>query len=153
MQPNSSAAAPCTDGKTYDVVIVGAGVSGGIIAMELAQRNLQVLILEAGPPIPASRENYLDRYYNAYYKMPESPYPPNPAGSDPGDENVGRATTYDVVFNVTNPDKRFPARGRAPPVHENMAKPLVTVAESIDLYDGDRREVGLEQVNQSRSRD
>jgi hypothetical protein len=34
-----------------------------------------------------------------------------------------------------------------------MAKPLVTVAESIDLYDGDRREVGLEQVNQSRSRD
>ena len=49
--------------------------------------------------------------------------------------------------------KRFPARGRAPPVHENMAKPLVTVAESIDLSDGDRREVGLEQVNQSRSRD
>src|ERR671911_272204 len=49
--------------------------------------------------------------------------------------------------------KRSPARGRAPPVHENMAKPLVTVAESIDLYDGDRREVGLEQVNQSRSRD
>jgi hypothetical protein len=49
--------------------------------------------------------------------------------------------------------KRSPARGRAPPVHENMAKPLVTVAESIDLSDGDRREVGLEQVNQSRSRD
>ena len=49
--------------------------------------------------------------------------------------------------------KRSPARGRAPPVHENMAKPLVTVAESIDLYDGDRREVGLEQVHQSRSRD
>ena len=57
-------------------------------------------------------------------------------------------------FSITpKPDKRFPARGRAPPVHENMAKPLVTVAESIDLYDGDRREVGLEQVNQSRSRD
>src|SRR3954449_3342260 len=49
--------------------------------------------------------------------------------------------------------KRSPARGRAPPVHENMAKPLVTVAESIDLSDGDRREVGLEQVNQSRSRE
>ena len=110
MQTNDSNAAPGADGKIYDVVIVGAGVSGGIIAMELAQqaqRNLQVLILEAGPPIPASRENYLDRYYNAYYKMPESPYPPNPAGSDPGDENVGRATTYDVVFNVTNPDKSY----------------------------------------------
>jgi glucose dehydrogenase len=70
MQTNDSNAAPGADGKIYDVVIVGAGVSGGIIAMELAQqaqRNLQVLILEAGPPIPASRENYLDRYYNAYY--------------------------------------------------------------------------------------
>ena len=43
--------------------------------------------------------------------------------------------------------KRSPARGRAPPVHENMAKPLVTVAESIDLYDGDRREVGLEPMS------
>ena len=53
----------------------------------------------------------------------------------------------------SKPVKRSPARGRAPPVHENMAKPLVTVAESIDLSDGDRREVGLEQVNQSRSRD
>jgi len=65
MQTNDSNAAPGADGKIYDVVIVGAGVSGGIIAMELAQRNLQVLILEAGPPIPASRENYLDRYYTA----------------------------------------------------------------------------------------
>ena len=39
--------------------------------------------------------------------------------------------------------KRSPARGRAPPVHENMVKPLVMVAESIDLSDGDRREVGF----------
>ena len=43
-------------------------------------------------------------------------------------------------------DIRLPPRGRAPPVHENMAKPLVTVAESIDLSDGDRREVGFCQV-------
>jgi choline dehydrogenase-like flavoprotein len=55
MQPNSSDAAPAADGQTYDVVIVGAGVSGGIIAMELAQKNLKVLILEAGEAIPASR--------------------------------------------------------------------------------------------------
>ena len=38
MQPNSSAAAPCTDGRTHDVVIVGAGVPGGTIAMELLRR-------------------------------------------------------------------------------------------------------------------
>ena len=42
--------------------------------------------------------------------------------------------------------KRFPARGRAPPVHENMVKPLEMIAEGVDLSDGDRREVGFWQV-------
>ena len=83
MQPNSSAAAPCTDGKTYDVVIVGAGVSGGIIAMELARKNLKVLILEAGQAIPASRQDYLEQFYTSPSKLPESPYPPNPLNTDP----------------------------------------------------------------------
>jgi hypothetical protein len=31
------------------------------------------------------------------------------------------------------PDKRSPARGRAPPVHENMVKPLEMIAEGVDL--------------------
>jgi hypothetical protein len=46
------------------------------------------------------------------------------------------------------PDMRLPARGRAPPGHENMVKPLVMVGAATDLSDGDRREVGFWQVNQ-----
>ena len=30
-------------------------------------------------------------------------------------------------------DKRSPARGRAPPVHENMVKPLEMIAAGVDL--------------------
>ena len=62
MQPNSSDAAPATDGNTYDVVIVGAGMSGGIIAMELAQKNFKVLILEAGQANPAARQDYMEQF-------------------------------------------------------------------------------------------
>ena len=79
---------------------------------------------------------------------------PAPRGPQPG-LSTSEIITLLLVLHSSGFKhlKRSPARGRAPPVHENMAKPLVTVAESIDLYDGDRREVGLEQVNQSRSRD
>ena len=79
---------------------------------------------------------------------------PAPRGPQPG-LSTSEIITLLLVLHSSGFKylKRSPARRRAPPVHENMAKPLVTVAESIDLSDGDRREVGLEQVNQSRSRD
>ena len=106
MQPTSSNAAPATDGKTYDVVIVGAGVSGGIIALELAQKNLKVLILEAGQPIPANRQDYMENFYTSPAKMPESAYPPNPLNTDPSQINVGRATTNDLT-NVRDQSKTY----------------------------------------------
>jgi glycine oxidase len=36
--------------KTYDVIIVGAGIIGGAIAFELARRDLDVLVLDRQPP-------------------------------------------------------------------------------------------------------
>jgi glucose dehydrogenase len=106
MQPNSSDAAPATDGNTYDVVIVGAGISGAIVALELAQKNFKVLILEAGQAIPAARQDYMENFYTSSAKMPESAYPPNPLNTDPSEINVGRATTNDLN-NVTDQSKTY----------------------------------------------
>jgi glucose dehydrogenase len=72
----------------YDVVIVGAGVSGNLIAKQLGLAGKKVLILEAGLAVPDSREQYMKNFYLALAKTPESPYPalpkaggvlPNPA--------------------------------------------------------------------------
>jgi choline dehydrogenase-like flavoprotein len=59
----------------YDVVIVGAGVSGNLIAKELGLAGKKVLILEAGLAVPDSREEYMENFYLALAKTPEAPYP------------------------------------------------------------------------------
>ncbi|MGO4776779.1 FAD-dependent oxidoreductase, partial [Lysobacter sp. 2RAB21] len=47
----------------FDVVIVGSGISGSIIAYQLALKGKQVLILEGGPPVPKSREAYMQTFF------------------------------------------------------------------------------------------
>jgi choline dehydrogenase-like flavoprotein len=59
----------------YDVVIIGAGVSGNLIALQLGLAGKRVLILEAGPAVPDNREEYMENFYLALAKTPESPYP------------------------------------------------------------------------------
>ncbi|NET53877.1 MAG: FAD-dependent oxidoreductase, partial [Merismopedia sp. SIO2A8] len=69
-----------TNSKTnnnYDVVIVGAGIAGALAAYKLAQANKRVLILEAGTEVPSNRGDYMERFYLASAKTPESPYPKN----------------------------------------------------------------------------
>ena len=61
--------------QQYDVVIVGAGVSGNTIAWQLGKAGKKVLILEAGVAVPDSREDYMENFYLALAKTPESPYP------------------------------------------------------------------------------
>lgn len=81
---------------TYDVVIVGAGIAGAIIANRLAQAKKRVLILEAGPGIPPNRNDYLQRFYTAPAKVVESPYPPPvqaPGQTDPSQQDAPRPST------------------------------------------------------------
>jgi choline dehydrogenase-like flavoprotein len=59
----------------YDVVIIGAGVSGNTIALQLGLAGKKVLILEAGVAVPDSREEYMENFYLALAKTPEAPYP------------------------------------------------------------------------------
>jgi choline dehydrogenase-like flavoprotein len=74
----------------YDVVVVGGGISGSIIANELSREGKTVLILEACTGEDRSLEGYetfLTRFYAATSKDNQSPYAlnpnaPMPLGSD-----------------------------------------------------------------------
>lgn len=61
----------------YDVVIVGSGVSGSIIAKELSQDGLRVLVMEAGPGNDVTVRDYeknLLRFYSEVSKDNNAPY-------------------------------------------------------------------------------
>lgn len=88
--------------EQYDVVIVGAGISGALIAKKLGAAGKKVLILEGGLDGQGSYADDLERFYMAQAKVPESPYTPpiavaGPSGfqqnSDPTMQAVGRPTT------------------------------------------------------------
>jgi len=84
-----------------DVVIVGSGISGALIAKVLATGGRKVLILEAGEELPPNINGYMDRFLRATAKVPESPYPPelfNAKGdlTDPSTVNAGRPTVLSL---------------------------------------------------------
>jgi choline dehydrogenase-like flavoprotein len=96
------------DQPQYDVVIVGAGVAGSIIASELAAAGKRVLILEAGQGVPDNRSAYMDNFYLSNAKTPESPYPPlgPPLGLQPGKEATPRPTILGLI-NWKDPEKSY----------------------------------------------
>jgi choline dehydrogenase-like flavoprotein len=90
------------DDQEYDVVIVGAGISGALIAKQLGAAGKSVLILEAGLDGQGSYGEVLERFYLAQAKVPEAPYDPPIAVADadgiqrpsnPSDMAVGRPST------------------------------------------------------------
>ncbi len=64
-----------------DVVIVGAGVAGLLVAWRLAAAGADVLVLESGPRV--DRMEALQTYRSAVAKTPESPYPDVPYAPRP----------------------------------------------------------------------
>jgi choline dehydrogenase-like flavoprotein len=96
-----------------DVVIVGSGFAGSLIANELAKQNKRIVILEAGNSVPPNINDYMERFYTASAKVPESPYPPslfdkngqafdnkgNPV-EDPGEVAAGRPTALSLGANL-----------------------------------------------------
>jgi choline dehydrogenase-like flavoprotein len=75
----------------YDVVIVGGGMGGSIIADQLSLDGQRVLILEAGPGKDlelAGYESYLSRFFGAITKDNQSPYAFNPNARMPRSTDV-----------------------------------------------------------------
>jgi len=67
----------------YDVVVIGTGVAGAIVAHELGRTGKSVLLVEAGVEIPAGREALVERYLLSSTKLPETPYGDNPNSPSP----------------------------------------------------------------------
>lgn len=80
----------------YDVVIVGAGVTGAIIANKLGREGARVLLMDAGNELyfdvetgQDQRQGLLDRFYEATARVPNSPYPNLPYAPMEYENNLG----------------------------------------------------------------
>ena len=72
-----------SDAESFDVVIVGSGVAGALVADRMSANQYRVLVLEAGEgPVDGSRDELVARFASAQIKLPEAPYAA-PAGVDP----------------------------------------------------------------------
>lgn len=76
----------------YDLVIVGGGITGAVVAAEAAQHGLKVLVLEAGTEQARTFAGYqqqLATYYGNAVKTPEAPYLFNPNAPQPDIPGTG----------------------------------------------------------------
>jgi choline dehydrogenase-like flavoprotein len=83
--------------RNTDVVIVGSGVCGALVAARLATRGVSVRILEAGPRI--SRPTALTQFRAALIKVPECPYPNAPYAPHSTSDKP------DIYYLQNGPDK------------------------------------------------
>ena len=85
--------------SSYDVVVVGAGVNGALIAKRLTQAGQRVLVLEAGPDTAWTFDGYtrhLEHFYEATSKGISSPWPPSPNAPEPDTADIRSGDGYFV---------------------------------------------------------
>jgi choline dehydrogenase-like flavoprotein len=85
------------DTITADVVIVGSGIAGALLAAKLTEAGVKVAILEAGGTV--DRANAVDAFWKAAIKVPECPYPAVPEAMHPVSDNL------DFWYRQSGPDK------------------------------------------------
>ena len=73
--------------NSADIVVVGSGVAGGLVAHQMALAGESVILLEAGPRIP--RWQIVENFRNSPAKSdfsapyPSTPYAPHPEYGPP----------------------------------------------------------------------
>lgn len=83
----------------HDVVIVGAGVAGALVAKLATHAGLRVLLLEAGPASAETLEGYeahLQTFYRAASKGSGSAWPPNENAPQPDTSQLRWGNGYFV---------------------------------------------------------
>ena len=81
--------------EQYDVVIIGGGIAGGIMAQELGAAGKRVLVLEAGTDTGktfAGYQKYMSTFFTNLIKIPNSPFPQNPNAPQPLVTDVAKIT-------------------------------------------------------------
>ncbi|WP_414169991.1 GMC family oxidoreductase [Streptoverticillium reticulum] len=81
-----SSPSPQLDGLHYDVIVVGAGLAGSLVAKQLGDHGWRVLVLEAGTRTLDTWPGHLDAmnaYYGSLAKVPNAPYRGNTAAPSP----------------------------------------------------------------------
>ncbi len=97
--------------QEYDVVIVGTGIAGAVLAKTLTRAGKQVLMLEAGLQAGMSLNDeaayrnyqyYLNTFYSKANKATNTPYPDLPDAQSPDVLQIQAATPYDSGYLVQN---------------------------------------------------
>ena len=71
---------------TADVLIIGSGVAGALVAAKLAATGVNVCIMEAGAPV--DRPQAVQTFWKALIKVPECPYPSVPEAMHPSTDQL-----------------------------------------------------------------
>ena len=85
------------DDISADVIVVGSGIGGALLAAKLAASGVKVAILEAGAKVDRSAAS--QRFWDAWPKVPEAPYPATPQAMHPISDDL------DFWYRQTGPDK------------------------------------------------
>ncbi|HYH83733.1 MAG TPA: GMC family oxidoreductase, partial [Longimicrobium sp.] len=67
---------------------------GALSAYRLSQAGKRVLVIDAGPAVPPNRGGYMETFYLAMAKTPESPYPENLSAPNPLTLDVNGGNGY-----------------------------------------------------------
>lgn len=95
--------------QTFDVVIVGSGIAGAVLAKTLTQAGRSVLLLEAGlhaganlgpDGAYATYQSYLQTFYDKANKATNGPYPDLPEAPSPDVLEIQAKTPYDKGYLV-----------------------------------------------------